>query len=81
MIKHVFVRKVYSAPVCPVCREKMQLDDLDIQFQGCQDEYHICTKCCVDARTKVRYDNIVKIVYTDSDGNTIKVEKPCNEFK
>ena len=80
-IKHVFVRKVYSFPKCPICGKKMELDDIEVQFQGCQNEWHLCNDCLTTAYTRVRYDNVVDIVYTDTDAEVIKTERPCNEFR
>ena len=54
-----------SQAVCPVCKNKMILDDLDHAFEGCQDEYYLCMdeRCESSLRVKVRYNKIVKKEY------------------
>ncbi|MBQ7977928.1 MAG: hypothetical protein IJ301_05025 [Clostridia bacterium] len=63
-------------PKCPKCGKAMELDDIDYNFKGNQDEYWICDdKCCMSAFVKVRYGKPLGISYTDEDGNQVKWER------
>lgn len=74
-------KKTYAQPICPNCKNGMRLDDIDYNFDGCQDEYWLCNDCEITAYVKVRYANVVVIEYFNTWGEVIKKEKPCNEFK
>lgn len=45
---------VYNSK-CPICKDKIINDDIDFQFEGCQDEYSYCLRCDIFIYTKVRY--------------------------
>lgn len=57
---------------CPICGNLMELDDIDYNFDGNQDEVYCCFDCNTTAFVKVRYSKVVKTEYTDADGNEIK---------
>lgn len=63
-------------PKCPKCGKAMELDDIDYNFKGNQNEYWICDdSCCMSAFVKVRYGKALNISYTDEDANQVKWEK------
>lgn len=45
-------------PKCPVCGEEMELDDVDYNFYGNQDNYFICNNDNVSCYQNVRYGNV-----------------------
>ena len=47
---------------CPKCSNILQVDDIDYQFKGCQDEVSYCSVCDLWYFVKVRYNKIVKVV-------------------
>jgi ssDNA-binding Zn-finger/Zn-ribbon topoisomerase 1 len=56
-------------PICPICGQPMNLDDIDYNFDGNQDNYWVCNnENCnngriyfnVSAFQKVRYGKVVK---------------------
>lgn len=57
---------------CPFCGKLMELDDIDYNFDGNQNEYYACFDCYTSALVKVRYSRIVKTEYTDEYGNEIR---------
>lgn len=59
-------------PVCPKCKQEMELDDIDYNFKGCQDEYFACFKCYTGCNVKVRYNKVCKVEYYDEHGELIK---------
>lgn len=69
-MRYSYAKNIY----CPVCKEKMILDDIDYNFKGNQDEYFICEtdNCMTSAFVKVRYGKVCKTEFTNSDGKTIK---------
>ena len=54
---------------CPRCGADMYVDDVDYNFDGCQDNYYICPACQLGAFEKVRYKKPCKIKYSDEEGN------------
>lgn len=64
-------KKLYSRlKTCPKCGSELQLDDLDFNFKGCQDEYYFCSneKCNMNFHVKVRYEKAIKHNMIDEDG-------------
>ena len=57
--------------ICPNCKKKMLVDDIDFRFMCCQNEYHICVKCNISAFVKVRYSVVRSVEFQDADGNKI----------
>lgn len=44
---------------CVFCKSEMKLDDIDYNFEGCQDEDWYCPKCHAALFVKVRYNKVV----------------------
>lgn len=50
--------------ICPKCDKEMEIDDIDYNFDGCQDEYWKCNDTCqCMAIVKVRYGKVCKVEY------------------
>lgn len=65
--------KRYSKDLpCEYCGIDLELDDIDYNFNGCQDEYCYCKKCGRGVFIKVRYGKICKVEYS--------VEGACSEL-
>ena len=60
---------------CPICGKPMELDGVDYNCTGNQDEYYACEECDTFALAKIRYGKIYKTEYTDQYGNEIKGEQ------
>ena len=54
------MRKQYLKK-CKQCGNLLVIDDIDYQFDGCQDEVLICNKCSLVYFVKVRYNKIYKV--------------------
>ena len=54
------MRRLYYK-VCQKCGNQVNVEDIDYQFDGCQDEYVFCEKCNEDIFVKVRYGKICRI--------------------
>lgn len=55
---------------CKKCKSEIEVDDVDFNFQGCQDEYLICkknaknqylSKCVMDIFAKLKEENLKEI--------------------
>lgn len=57
--------------ICPICDKSMELEDIDYNFDGNQDEYYACFDCSISAFVKVRYSRVIKTEFIDEDGNEI----------
>ena len=53
---------------CKKCGNLLFIDDIDYNFEGCQDELLICDKCNLTYFVKVRYGKICKVRYEKNDG-------------
>lgn len=53
--------KTYYGNQCKKCGHYVDLDDVDYQFQGCQDEYLYCPKCNEWIFVKVRFNKICRV--------------------
>ena len=45
---------------CPICNEKLEIDDIDYNFEGCQDEMLICPHCNITFEFRVRYGKVCR---------------------
>ena len=45
---------------CPICGERLEVDDIDYNFEGCQDELLNCNKCKLVFEFKVRYGKVLR---------------------
>ena len=54
--------------ICPRCGNKMDLDDIDYNFDGNQDNYYLCPVCELGGFEKVRYKKVCKTEYCDEYG-------------
>ena len=54
------MRKQYLKK-CRQCGNLLIIDDIDYQFDGCQDELLICGNCNLTYFVKVRYGKICKV--------------------
>ncbi len=61
-------RKYAKGILCPICKKPMEIDDIDYNFDGCQDEYWGCSECSTSAFVKVRYSRIVSSKIVDTNG-------------
>lgn len=52
---------------CKFCNKDMELDDVDFNFEGNQDNYWICNNCGVSAFEKIRYGKSIKIDFEKVD--------------
>lgn len=66
-------KKAYGrkTTICPICGKVMELDDIDYNFKGNQDEVYCCYDCNTTAYVKVRYSKVTKTEYVDEDGKTL----------
>lgn len=53
------ISKYTKSMKCKYCGNEMELDDVDYNFKGNQDDYLICD-CGASCVVKVRYDKICK---------------------
>ena len=54
--------------ICKYCGKKMELDDVDYNFKGNQDNYWVCGNCNARAFEKTRYGKSVRAdFYRDDD--------------
>lgn len=60
---------------CPVCKQKMYLDDVDYDFKGKFDAWWLCEKCNITAFQKVRFGKSYSITFEDEKGDAIKITK------
>ena len=61
---------------CPICGGDIEIDDIDYNFKGNQDEYAYCHHCHVALITKVRFNAPLKtLVYEEDSGKYIKTIK------
>ena len=59
---------------CPLCGEKLDVDDIDYRFDGNQDEYSNCNHCHTSFIFYIRYGRLwkyekTKLVYMEGDGH------------
>lgn len=47
--------KYTSKVTCEFCQSEMELDDIDENFKGNQDNYYLCPCCQSSAVEKIRY--------------------------
>ena len=63
-------------PKCPKCGKAMELDYIDYNFKGNQDECWICDENCrISAFVRVRYNKAIDIKYTNEDAKTIEYKR------
>ena len=64
-------------PRCPLCNSIMELDDVDYNFKGNQNEYWYCpnSDCGTHAFVKVRYSKVILIEFISELDETIKTIK------
>ena len=64
-------------PHCPHCKLIMELDDIDYNFSGNQDEYWYCANydCDIHAFVKVRYGRAISVEFVNELDETIKTIK------
>lgn len=43
---------------CPVCHHDLEFDSIDYRFNGCQDEFYLCTSCSYALVVRVRFGKI-----------------------
>lgn len=61
---------------CPICGGDIEIEDIDYNFKGNQDEDAYCHHCHVALTTKVRYGTPIKTIVSDIDsGKYIKTIK------
>ena len=53
--------------ICKYCGKKMELDDVDYNFKGNQDNYWVCDNCNVSAIENIRYFKSVRVVFYNED--------------
>ena len=53
---------------CKYCGSEMHKDDRDFNFKGNYDDYIICDNCGASAIVKVKYGNILTIIWDESVG-------------
>ena len=46
---------------CPLCGGQAELDDIEWQFKGCQDECWVCPQCHHGLFVKVRYGRVCSV--------------------
>ena len=63
------MRSVYGMEglKCRRCGERADLDDIDYNFRGCQDEVWVCDRCRVMLHVKVRYGKVISVRETETD--------------
>ena len=49
---------------CPICNNKLEIDDIDEDFEGKQNEYSVCNHCHLDFVFYIRYGNLWKYTKT-----------------
>lgn len=54
-----------TPPICPKCKKEMELDDIDFDFPGKQNNYWLCNKCHSSAFDKIRYGKLWKREFTE----------------
>lgn len=66
-----------QCPHCPQCKFIMDLDDVDYNFKGNQNEYWCCPNydCDISAFVKVRYGRVISVEFINELGKTIKTIK------
>ncbi len=52
---------------CRRCGERADLDDIDYNFFGCQDEVWTCDRCRVLLHVKVRYGKVISVREFETD--------------
>ena len=62
---NILYTKIYYGKKCRVCGNEIIVDDVDYNFDGCQNEYLICDNCNKAIFVKVRYGKICKVEYND----------------
>lgn len=57
---------------CPKCGNSLHCDDIDYNFEGCQDEYLECQVCHISFYVKVRFGHVhsVEAKQMEQDPNT-----------
>lgn len=53
--------------ICKYCGKKMELDDVDYNFKGNQDNYWVCDNCHASAVEKIRYGKSIKVDFRKED--------------
>ena len=53
--------------ICKYCGKEMNLDDVDYNFKGNQDNYWLCDNCHASAFEKIRYGKSVKVDFQKED--------------
>lgn len=68
---------------CPLCGEKLEIDDIDYRFEGNEDIYALCPKCHHTFEFYIRFHKIWKytiqeMYYDEQDKQWYNDEtKPC----
>ena len=57
---------------CPVCGKLMELDDIDFNFNGNQDEYYYCWDCYTSAFVQVRASQVAYVKFKDESGYKLR---------
>ena len=57
---------------CPYCGHDMELDDVDYNFDGCQDNFYVCEHCHSDLVEKIRFGKVWKVSCSKGDQNENK---------
>lgn len=68
---------------CPLCGEKLELDDVDFNFNGNQDEYSFCNYCHHSFIFYIRFGKtwqyeVTKMYFDECDKCWYCSEKPCD---
>ena len=61
------IKSNYGNPKCKYCDTEMEMDDIDFNFKGNQDEYFTCPTCTSTLYRKIRYGKVVYNGWTKSE--------------
>lgn len=56
-------------PKCIYCKHELEIDDIECNFEGCQDEWWICPHCGASLRVKVRYNKVVAKLFEKGENH------------
>ena len=66
--------------ICKYCGGKMELDDIDYNFKGNQDNYWVCDNCNASAIEKIRYGKSISVEFYKEDNIKRKIYT-CQKIK